>query len=110
MDENDLIYIFVGKLNANSSASSDVTPAPTSGRNSSTTTGSAATGLTNGKKGNKSLSKEMINNVSRLNKTVSVVASTAVRSSIDALKTKRFDLEDQLDEFEDMDLSKLSGR
>jgi chromosome segregation ATPase len=31
-------------------------------------------------------------------------------SSIDALKTKRFDLEDQLDEFEDMDLSALSGR
>ena len=110
MDENDLIYIFVVKLDANNSASSDVTPAPTSGRNSSTTTGSAATGLTNGKKGNESLSKEMIDNVSRLNKTVSVVASTAVMSSIDALKTKRFDLEDQLDEFDDMDLSALSGR
>ncbi|KAL3793247.1 hypothetical protein HJC23_000789 [Cyclotella cryptica] len=110
MDENDLIYIFVGMLNSNNSASSDVTPAPTSRRTSSNTTGSAATELTNGKKGNESLSKEMVDNVSRLNKTVSVVASTAVRSSIDALKTKRFDLEDQLDEFEDMDLSELSGR
>ena len=102
MDENDLIYIFVGKLDANNSASSDVTPAPTAGGNSTKSGSDAATS----KKGKANeLTREMVDNVAAFKKTVDIVASTDIRTQIDRLRDKAFALEGViLDEFDAIDM------
>ncbi len=109
MDENNLIYLFVGKLNINNSASSDTTPAPTAGCNGANS-GSGSATTRNGKMENDSLTREMIDNVATFKKTVDVVASTDIRRQIDVLKDKVFDLEDQIMQFDDIDLEAVKPK
>ena len=100
MDENNLIYIFVGKLDSNNSACSDVTPAPTAG-------GSGFTTTKKGKTSNESLTREMVENVAQMKKTADVGVKTDIRHQIDSFKDKAMNLEDELDQFFDVDVDNL---
>ncbi len=52
----------------------------------------------------------MVDNVAAFKKTVNVVASTDIRRKIDALKDTVFDLEDQIKQFDDIDLEAVKPK
>ena len=106
MDENDLIYIFVGRLDTHNSACSDSTPAPTAGRNGDKS-GSGTTTTKKGKTSNESLTREMVENVAQMKKTADVGVKTDIRHQIDSFKDKAMNLEDELDQFFDVDVDNL---
>ena len=106
-----MIYIFVGKLDTHNSACSDSTPAPTAGRNGDKS-GSGTTTTKKGKTSNESLTREMVENVAAMKKTadVGVTVTTDIRRQIDLFKDKVLNLEDEMDEFFDVDVNNLEPK